>query len=397
MENASAKIYLRDDFQRKDGTNPIYLRVTIKRRTKKYSLTISVFQKYWDAEKLRVKRGDLKHLSKNHIIESSLITAQSIINDLKTQRVPITFEAFESRFLVKGEKKNKDSFLDFFLSEVECDYKHKGSYDTYRSRITIINKLRTFANGDIVFSDIDLDFIKRYENHMINLGNNQSTRAKNLRSIKAMINRAIVQGLMKENPTYRIKYSEKRSEREYLTKEEVKALLELFRKEDTHKSIKRALEPFLFCCFTGIRYRDIRDLKFKNVVKVKGINGVETTMLRFVMHKTKEFHEVPLIPEAMALLPKKTFNEDNVFKVYTNQPQNRFLKVAMKMAQIKKKISFHCSRHTFATLVLGSNQPIEVVSKLLGHQDIKTTQIYAKILPQSKINAVNALSAFMNE
>jgi addiction module HigA family antidote len=390
MENASAKISLRDDFQRKDGSYPVYLRVTIHRRTKKYSLAISVMEKHWDSEKLRVKRGDLKHQNKNLIIESNILRADTIINDFKAQRKHISFDVFEEQYLLKKEKINTDSFIDFFINEVETDYKHKGSYDTYRSRKTIINKLRAFGDGDVLFDEIDYDFVKRFNNHLKLLGNNESTRAKNLRSLKAMVNRAVLQKKVKENPVTSFKYKEKPGEREYLTKDEVKQLEILMDKPETHFTIKKSLVPFLFCCYTGLRFRDVSNLRFKNIDSIDE-NGKATKTIKFIMHKTKDPHEVPLNSKALALIPPKTFDEAKIFRVYTNQPMNRFLKDAMKAAEINKKISFHCSRHTFATLLLNAKVPIEVVSNLLGHKDIKTTQIYAKVLPKSKVKAIENL------
>lgn len=389
MENASAKIYLRDDFERKDGTYPIYIRVTIHRRTKKYSLNVSVFEKFWDKEKLRVKRGDLKHQSKNLIIESNILRADTIINDFKAQRKPISFEEFEKYFLVKEEKKNTHSFIDFCLEQIERDYRFdKGAYDTYRSRKTIINKLKTFGGGDVKFSEINLDFVERFNSHLISLGNNESTRAKNLRTLKAMINRAKKKEFVNDNPVMDFKYKEKKGEREFLTKEEVQQLEELMEKPNTHYTIKKALVPFLFCCYTGLRFRDVSNLRFKNIGSI-GVNGKKVKSVKFIMHKTKDLLEVPLNRKALALIPPKTFDNAKIFRVYTNQPMNRFLKDAMKAAKINKTISFHCSRHTFATLLLSAKVPIEVVSKLLGHTDIKTTQIYAKVLPESKVDAIS--------
>ena len=95
----------------------------------------------------------------------------------------------------------------------------------------------------------------------------------------------------------------------------------------------------------------------------------------------------------MALIPYKTFDEANVFQVYTNQPLNRYLHKAVEEAKIDKRITFHCSRHTFATILLRKNVRITTVSKLLGHKDLKTTMIYAKILPESKEEAVMALDS----
>jgi site-specific recombinase XerD len=210
-----------------------------------------------------------------------------------------------------------------------------------------------------------------------------------------MVNRAKLQGLVKENPVMSFKYKEKVGEREYLTKDEVRLLEDLLEKPETHFTIKKALVPFLFSCYTGLRYRDIFELRHKNIV-TKTDKENSALSIKFVMHKTKDLQEVPLNKKAIALIPPKTFDEDKVFRVYTNQPMNRFLKDGVELAGIKKTISFHCARHTFATLLLSAGVPIETVSKLLGHKDIKTTQIYAKVLPESKVNAIEMLDRVLN-
>lgn len=144
-----------------------------------------------------------------------------------------------------------------------------------------------------------------------------------------------------------------------------------------------------------MRYRDVKALRHKNIIEDTS-DGQVYKLVSFTMHKSNEQIDIPLNDRALALLPNCGFREDNVFSVYSNQPLNRYLKDAASLAGINKPISFHCSRHTFATLLLNREIPIEAVSKLLGHKDIKTTQIYAKILPKTKLNAVRVLDSLKN-
>jgi integrase len=117
------------------------------------------------------------------------------------------------------------------------------------------------------------------------------------------------------------------------------------------------------------------------------------------MEKTSRNHAIPVMDDfAMSLIPPKDDKPDNslVFEMVSNQKYNIALKEVMTAAEINKNISSHCARHTFATLSLSAGVPIEVVSKLLGHKDIKTTMIYAKVLPQLKIQGMEKLSALIN-
>ncbi|MCB8964885.1 MAG: phage integrase SAM-like domain-containing protein [Bacteroidales bacterium] len=262
MENASAKIILRTDFERTDGTNPIYLRVTINRRTRKYSTKESVKEVNWDSDSYKVKRGDIKHLQKNLVLESCLKRANDIIFNHKISNTPLTFEVFEKAYLANPAK-NSSSFIDFAINEIERDYKNKGSFETYRTRKCAIEKVKTFAKKDVEFSDLTYNFLKKLEAYMIGCNNCQSSRARVFRIVKTMLNRAIAQDLTSETPFSKFKFREKNGEREFLTAGEVKKLEELITQPQTDKTIKRALIPFLFSCYTGIRFRDIYNLRHK--------------------------------------------------------------------------------------------------------------------------------------
>jgi site-specific recombinase XerD len=394
MKNATAQIYLRTDFQRKDGTYPIYLRITIDRKTKKIPLGITVNLEHWDAKNLKVKRGDVQHLKKNMATEKELARAKDIVFNHKIEGKTITFDSFESQFK-ENNSSSKYSFFDFANSEIENDYRNRGSYDTYRTRKSTIKAVKDFFNKDFSFDFLTYKTIKELDDQLKRQGKSLSTRARVLKTIKTMFNRAIQHGYCKHNPVEGYKYSTKDTERERLNKDELQSLENLFDSPSTHYTIKRTLQPFLFCCYTGLRYKDIQGLRFSNVIE-DIYEGQPYKFIRFTMHKSNEQMDVPLNKIALALLPEKGFREDKIFKVYSNQPLNRYLKEATKLAGINKTISFHCSRHTFATLLLSAGVPIETVSKLLGHKDIKTTQIYAKVLPKSKINAVKALNSLMN-
>lgn len=171
-------------------------------------------------------------------------------------------------------------------------------------------------------------------------------------------------------------------DRAFLSKMEVDHLYQMYKSNTLKKAKQNVLKYFLFSCFTGMRYQDIKELKYKNIsdgiVKVK-------------MHKTNQFVTVPLIEEALELCGKGQ-DEEYVFNVTCNQLTNRNLKSIMVIAEIKKNISFHCGRHSFATIGLTLGIPIEVISKMLGHTDLKTTQVYAQVINDLKIKEMSKWS-----
>ena len=145
-----------------------------------------------------------------------------------------------------------------------------------------------------------------------------------------------------------------------------------------------ACKSFLFACYTGLRYQDVRNLRFEDVKK-EVHDGKEKFFIRITMHKTKDPVSIPLIDKAAAMIGEG-FKAQKIFRVPTNQVINRYLKEIADLATINKKVTFHVSRHTFATISIIIGTPVEVISKLLGHLNLKTTMIYSKIPDSVKID-----------
>lgn len=166
-----------------------------------------------------------------------------------------------------------------------------------------------------------------------------------------------------------------RGSRMFLTLEEVKCLM-LFKLPKEHRNLEEVKEMFLFSCFTGLRFSDVINLRWKNIL-------FEDMKIDINMVKTSNDLKLPMIEPAAAILKRlKRFHhpETYVFKRITNQAINRSLKVIIRLAEIEKTITFHCARHTFATNHIEIGTPIYNVKELLGHQSVDDTEIYAKLL-----------------
>lgn len=202
-------------------------------------------------------------------------------------------------------------------------------------------------------------------------------------AINKLLYEAKRRGLIATVPTDMLSDADKpktrEKERAYLTIDEIRIL------KDTPFIFPTAKLMFLFGCFTGLRFSDIRRVTWKNIDEGK---------VSLVMQKTKRVVVVPLSANALSVLPERgdSGKDDLVFKDYPSLSLiNVKLHQWVKKAGIHKEISFHCSRHTFATVLLTCGVDLYTVSKLLGHTNIATTQIYAKIIDQKKEDAVNAL------
>jgi site-specific recombinase XerD len=219
------------------------------------------------------------------------------------------------------------------------------------------------------------------------LKNNENTIGKSLRTLRTFINVAIRKKKMTENPfTYfRIKKTE--GQREYLDLSELNKL-HLYYHDLTvkNKVQKEVLLSFLFSCYTGLRYSDIRVLKIKNL---------KTGFIQIKTIKTNSMVTIPLSNKAIELINLQSKDhEEHLLKVYCNKVSNKHLKEISKTLGIEKKLTFHVARHTFATASLTLGIPIEVVSKLLGHTNIRTTQIYARIVDDLKVNEMKKWDRF---
>ena len=204
-------------------------------------------------------------------------------------------------------------------------------------------------------------------------------------NLNTMLNHAVREGVLVKNPFYELEVKEKfhktPSTREYLTTEELKALAEVSTGSPATK------QTFLFCCFTGLRYSDMVALRWKDIQKTDDGEVIHIPS----MQKTKRPIIVPLGGQARIWLPERngTMPDDYVF---ASAPSlccaNRALKHMAAKASISKTVSFHTSRHTFATMTLTAGGDLYTTSKLLGHTNIHTTEIYADVVMETKIDAV---------
>lgn len=296
-----------------------------------------------------------------------------------------------------GGIKGKILLTDWF--DVVAKQKKEKGY-TEETQLHYVSTKRHIANyvggRKIRLCDVDKDFILGFIGYLSsakslkNTINSQPLGKKSallyFQTLTTTLNEAKRQGYILNNPVNDISVDDKRpiigksKPREYLTIDEVKRLQNVVCvNNDT-------LRAFMFSCFTGLRLSDIRALQWSDIVSTD--TGKEIVI---TMKKTKEVVYVPLSSVAASWLPTRKGN-DRVFRLPYKSSINRRLKKWTDSVGITKNISFHTARHTFATLCLTSGADLYTTSKLLGHTNIKTTQIYAEIINQKKVDAVNLIS-----
>ena len=243
--------------------------------------------------------------------------------------------------------------------------------------LSLLKHLKTFAGKDVKASEIDADFCYRFAQYLTNKAGIKPTSAKTyLQKLNAILQEATEMNCMAYNPMPKISKLIPKTpskEKDYLNVEEVKRLEKA---ECPHLITKLA---FLFSCYTGLRLSDIETLKWSNIQKCNNLFMLIKTQV-----KTNTEVRIPLAKQALEILAmvqdKKLSNGENIFVMYSRTTTANDLRVWAKRTGINKHITFHVSRVSFATISIEAGINIYVVSKLCGHANVKTTQIYARMI-----------------
>lgn len=317
------------------------------------------------------------YLEKEHNKETQLlaetIRAQKIL-DLQSRK-----HGFVSS--ISG----KIGFLEYFKLMVEKKCESNGNFGNWESTY---KHLKNFLKGrDIQISKIDNIFLENFKIYLLTSqiskrkGNlSQNSALSYFNKVRTALKEAYYSKIIVENPMNRVRsIKEKETNRQYLIFEELQKLVKT---ECDYPVMKDA---FLFSALTGLRFSDVKSLKWKNIYFDKK-NG---HTLKFVQQKTKGVEYLPISEQAVKILGERKNEEEVIFEnlVYSAY-HNKILRKWVEDAGIEKHITFHSARHTFATLHLTMNTDIYTVSKLLGHRHLKTTEIYAKVIDKKKIEAV---------
>lgn len=314
-------------------------------------------------------------------------------NKIKADRI---IELTNGEAGIKTAKDEPKIYLLDWMQTYRENQARRGKKDG-RQIDTAIGILKAYAGEKVTMDEIDKPFCQGYIDYLLTdykpKGVNimHSTAHNYYRVVNGALNAAVREDIIKINPFTRIGSSDKihkpESKREYMTVDEVRALIATPMK---HEEIKRA---YLFSCFCGLRISDITGLKWGNVFK----DG-DHYRLEVVMQKTKAPIYLPLSPEALKWMPERGDKgpEEHVFHLPENARVNYLLKPWAKAAGISKHFTFHTARHTFATMMLTLGADLYTTSKLLGHTDVRMTQVYAKIVNRKKDEAVNLVNGLFD-
>jgi site-specific recombinase XerD len=234
--------------------------------------------------------------------------------------------------------------------------------------------------SDVEISKINHAFITDYEFYLRSVRNcSNNTAVKYIKNFSKIIKICLANDWLDKNPFANYKAKVKEVERVYLTEDEIQTIIN---KEIKSERLSLVRDIFLFSCFTGLAYVDVKNLTKSHISH--GIDGEQWIFTH--RQKTESASKIPILPVPQIIIDKyenhpQSTNEDKLLPILSNQKMNAYLKEIAAICNINKELTFHIARHTFATTVtLTNGVPIESVSKMLGHKNLRTTQHYAKVL-----------------
>lgn len=370
---------------------PIYLRLTVNGKRSSLSISRRVDPEKWDARTNKMRgtsseakelnvyldkvRGRMNKMHKKLLDANQLFTALDLKNFYigRKEKPRMLLEVFEEH----NKQMKKLINIEFALGT----YKR---YFTTRNHIYEYIK-EAYGKEDIPVQDVNLKFIRGFEYFLKEKKVcNHNSSLKYVNNFKKIIRIAVGNEWITKDPFYNYKIKFKTVEKEFLSKEELNSLAE----HEIHwDRLAVVRDMFVFCCYTGLAYVDIQKLNSDNIVT--GIDG--NLCIQAKRTKTKTNLIIPLLLPAVAILEKykdhpKVLNDECVLPVLSNQKSNVYLKEIALLCGIKKNLTTHLARHTFATTVtLTNGVPLETVGKMLGHKNLRNTQHYAKIVDR-KVN-----------
>ena len=368
------------------GLVPIYVRLTVDGKRFEYSTKKFIEPSKWSNELSKMKGNSEEARSINSLLDFTKNRINEIQFELLKDGISPNIEEFKNRLL--GIKEREHHLIPIFnehnrkIKELLGIEYAPGTLERYETSLKHTKDFLSWKYNlsDINIEKIDHSFITEYEFYLRSerkCANN--TAVKYIKNFHKIINQCLANGWLIKDPFVNYKSKVKEVVREYLSEIEIEQLIN---KEFKSERLELVRDIFVFSCFTGLAYVDVKQLTLDNISI--GIDGDKWIFKN--RQKTDTTSKIPLLPTAQEIINKYSEhpvckNEKKLLPILSNQKMNAYLKEIADVCEINKDLTFHIARHTFATTVTLSNGvPIETVSKMLGHTNLKTTQHYAKIL-----------------
>ena len=381
--------YIRRDKTNKKGEAPVFMRLTINGERADASIKRFIEPHAWNSAKGKANEKSRGGKDLNLYLDAISANILRIQRDLELDKKEVSAQIILNRYLGK-EQSDRHTLMEVFRAHNEKCRALSGislapgtviRYET-SLRLTEAFLRTTYKKEDCYLDEITHQFVEDYDFYLRTVRRCcHNTTTKYLLNFKKIIRIALAKGWMKKDPFAQVHFHFEPVEREFLEKQELKVLLN---KEITITRLSQVRDIFCFCCLTGLAFMDVQQLKPEHLVA--DIHG--KIWIRKARQKTKNMCNIPLLDEAQKIIDRYRDHpycqtHGVLLPVCSNQKMNSYLKELADICGIRKNLSTHCARHTFATLTLASGATIDNVAKMLGHSDTKMTRHYAKVLDSS--------------
>ena len=373
--------YLRSNYVNKEGKTSVMLRIYLNNeRLSLGSTGISVKSSQWDKEKERIKGRTTEALNTNLQLDNISSGLQSIFRRIEMSDV-VSLERIKSEFL--GKKEEIDTLMQLFEKHNGDVAKQVGvsvgkatlqKYNVCKRHFSEFLE-KQYKRSDLKLTELTYVVIREFNLYLrTEVGQNPNTATKTTKTFKTITLLGQKMGVLLHDPFMNHRFHIEPVNRGFLTDEEI---LLIANKDLGISRLELVRDIFIFSCFTGLAYIDVSNLTPDHIVTLGDKQWIMTQR-----QKTSVETNVLLLDIPKAIIAKyggKTYRNGKLFPMLTNQKTNSYLKEIADICGIKKNLTFHLARHTFATMSLSKGVPMESVSKMLGHTNIRTTQIYARI------------------
>lgn len=383
-----------------EGKIPLFIRLSLNGQRAEIALKRVVDPLQWDDKAQCVRGRNPESESINKQIRAFKTSLYNHFTRLVEKGETVSAKKIKDLF--NGVDKKRKTLIQVFEfhnnkmeKQVGKDYA-KGTYERFKTCLKLLKEFmkQTYCCDDILLEEIKLAFITDFDFFLRTKRNcNNNTTVKYIKNFKKIIREVIAHGWLQADPFANYKARLEQVDRVILTQDEIDLLM---KKRFEIKRLEQIKDIFLFCCFTGLAYADVKKLSKDNLFI--GIN--KGNWIQINRTKTNVQSKIPILPMAQTILDKYNDNpvcltQNKLLPVPSNQNYNSYLKEVADLCGIKKKLTSHIARHTFATTVtLNHRVPIETVSKMLGHRSIKTTEQYSKVL---EVKISDDMSSLMDE
>ena len=378
----SILFFIRESKARKSGKAPIELMITVNGERCPLSTGKQVPIDKWDKTKQQVKGKDEEAQSLNNYLKAIKAKLYQKEAELLDRGFIITAELLRDAYFDKVESLKEKSLFEVFEEHNREQEKLVGngvSKATYWISVYTVRLLKEFVQQkykreDLYLRELNLNFIQSFHTFLrIDKGMAQNSSTKHLKLLKKIVNLAVANSYMTTNPFITYKIEREPIEIDFLDEEELRKIINF---DTPLPRLERAKDMFLFGCFTGLSYIDIKTLAPEHFEK----DNTGRIWIKKRRVKTGVLSRIPLLPIAKLILDKYKGGE-KLLPIQDPADINKYLKDIAILCDIKKRITFHTSRHTFAsTVTLANNISLEVVSKMLGHTNTRMTNHYAKLI-----------------